>query len=255
MAKITPAQYEPAFDLAAEIRTGRRKRLDAIEQLISLGFKESSASFYLSALHAMPLGEAYQRTISNSATRYYLERFLALMEGREFANVLRSVDLHIRYYNQQGSGKQRALARLLVEFQERAREHYGWTSFRISSPIESDVVKDSQQPVFHEGGCKTIELSVHERDPAARKACIQHFGATCQVCGFDFEKTYGTLGQGFIHVHHRVDLALVSNRREVNPIEDLIPVCPNCHAMLHSEMPAMAVEDLKIIIKSQKATN
>ncbi|MBO2690496.1 HNH endonuclease [Shewanella algae] len=249
MAKITPAQYEPAFDLAAEIRTERCKRLDAIEQLISLGFKESSASFYLSALHAMPLGEAYQRTISNSATRYYLERFLALMEGREFANVLSSVELHIRYYNQQGSGKQRALARLLVEFQERAREHYGWTSFRISSPIESDVVKDSQQPVFHEGGSKTIELSVHERDPAARTACIHHYGAACQVCGFDFEKTYGPMGQGFIHVHHRVDLALVSNRREVNPIEDLIPVCPNCHAMLHSEMPAMAVNKLKTLLK------
>ncbi|TWU69686.1 hypothetical protein AYI74_04305 [Shewanella algae] len=115
-----------------------------------------------------------------------------------------------------------------------------------SADEQIDTVADSvTEPVFHEGAMKTIELTVHERDPAARRACIAHFGASCQICNFDFEHTYGELGRGFIHVHHRVDLALADATRQVDPKTDLIPVCPNCHAMLHTETPAMAPETLK----------
>ena len=53
----------------------------------------------------------------------------------------------------------------------------------------------------------------------------------CQVCGTNFEKTYGDLGKAFIEVHHLYPVA--QGERQVNPIEDLIPLCSNCHSMIH----------------------
>ncbi|WP_345886975.1 hypothetical protein [Shewanella algae] len=263
MAKITPQQYEPAFDIAKAMREGRFNRSRAIELMVETGLGRTSASFYLSALLAMPTGETYKKTISNRATRYYLQRFMGEMNVNEFAAVIRSVAGHIRYYNAQGSGKQRQLAGILAEFQTRAEVFYGSAFTTLQPPSDDSEAAGNAQPeqsltemheapapVFHEGAVKTIELTVHERDPAARRACIAHFGASCQICNFDFEHTYGELGRGFIHVHHRVDLALADSTRQVDPKTDLIPVCPNCHAMLHTETPAMAPETLKAQMKA-----
>ncbi len=268
MPAITPQQYEPAFDIAKAMREGLFNRSRAIELMVETGLGRASASFYLSALLTMPTGETYKKTISNSAARYYLQRFMDEMTAAEFAVVMASVARHIRYYDSKGPGKQRELAGILVEFQTRAEVYYGQplddamllTGGEVilvqgeSADEQIDTVVDSvTEPVFHEGAMKTIELTVHERDPAARRACIAHFGASCQICNFDFEQTYGELGRGFIHVHHRVDLALADDVREVNPITDLIPVCPNCHAMLHSETPAMDPSKLKTLIKAEVA--
>lgn len=263
MAKITPQQFEPAFDIAKAMREGRFNRNRAIELMVENGFSKNSAAMYLNALIAMPRGEVYQKTINNDAARYYLQRFMDEMTATEFAAVIQSVAWHIRYYDSKGPGKQRELADILVEFQTRAEVYDGqafddallltkgeFTHLRVVySDEQIDNVADSgMEPVFHEGAVKTIELTVHERDPAARRACIAHFGASCQICNFDFEHTYGELGRGFIHVHHRVDLALADETRQIDPKTDLIPVCPNCHAMLHTETPAMSPEHLKALI-------
>ena len=71
----------------------------------------------------------------------------------------------------------------------------------------------------------------YERDRGNRKKCIEHYGYVCQVCGTNFEKTYGDLGKAFIEVHHLYPVA--QGERQVNPIEDLIPLCSNCHSMIH----------------------
>ena len=84
-----------------------------------------------------------------------------------------------------------------------------------------------------EGKKKFIYAPVYERKPQNRDACIKHNGATCKVCGFNFEKRYGILGADFIEVHHKIPLSSLSEEIEINPVEDLIPVCSNCHRMLH----------------------
>ena len=65
------------------------------------------------------------------------------------------------------------------------------------------------------------------------------------MSGFDFGEVYGELGEGFIHVHHLLDLSTIGEEYEVDPIKDLHPVCPNCHAMLHREVPAMSIKKLR----------
>lgn len=99
-----------------------------------------------------------------------------------------------------------------------------------------------------EGALHRVASSQYERNPAARLACIKHYGAICFVCGFSFEVAYGRLGRGFIHVHHLVPVSSIGKEYQVNPITDLRPVCPNCHAMLHREDPPLAIEELQVLM-------
>src|SRR5205823_15323 len=93
------------------------------------------------------------------------------------------------------------------------------------------------EPGYAEGALTRIEVNRYERDPAARRACIEHWGSACVVCGLDFGQSYGDLGRGFIHVHHLRELSTVGPGYVVDPISEMRPVCANCHAMLHRQRP------------------
>jgi 5-methylcytosine-specific restriction protein A len=84
----------------------------------------------------------------------------------------------------------------------------------------------------------------YERSKINRAACIQIHGSSCLICGFDFYEHYGDLGSGFIHVHHVIPLSEIKEEYICNPAKDLIPVCPNCHAMLHRKQPALTPTEL-----------
>ncbi len=96
-----------------------------------------------------------------------------------------------------------------------------------------------------EGAKKSIVVNAYERNPKAREECLQHYGTDCAVCGFNFGEAFGELGEGFIHVHHLTPLSSIGESYDVNPIQDLRPVCPNCHAMLHRKKDAvLSIEEL-----------
>lgn len=113
-----------------------------------------------------------------------------------------------------------------------------------STVVYPDEVTADQRS-FVEGATKQVLVNQYERDVAARSACIKHWKPICYVCGFDFHKTYGEMGLGFIHVHHLIDIASIGKEYQVNPRKDLRPVCPNCHAMLHTQRPALDIEVLR----------
>lgn len=86
---------------------------------------------------------------------------------------------------------------------------------------------------YFEGVKKTITINAYERNSEARLKCLEYYGTNCEICGFNFEDTYGKIGKGYIHVHHLTPLSEIAEEYELDPIRDLRPVCPNCHAMLH----------------------
>ncbi len=96
-----------------------------------------------------------------------------------------------------------------------------------------------------EGASTAISVNSYERSRLARQKCLEHHGYACNVCGFDFEKHYGRIGRRYMHVHHVVPLAEIKKEYVVDPVNDLVPICPNCHAMIHSTRPALRVEQLK----------
>jgi 5-methylcytosine-specific restriction protein A len=116
------------------------------------------------------------------------------------------------------------------------------TRHRNSGLLPEEVDRPTS---YFEGASKTISVNAYERNRKARRACIKHYGAVCIVCRFNFYEKYGDIGVGYIQVHHLVPLSEVKERYRLNPVRDLRPVCPNCHAMIHSKQPALEIDQLK----------
>lgn len=108
-----------------------------------------------------------------------------------------------------------------------------------------------ENDTYVEGAKKQILVNAYERNPMVRKACLKHHGYNCAVCNFSFEAVYGEIGQGFIHVHHLKPLHELKEEYKVDPVNDLRPVCPNCHAMLHIGEVTRTIEELRIIMNKQ----
>ena len=121
------------------------------------------------------------------------------------------------------------------------------TVFNTGTSLEGVV--DTQ--TYYEGATKQIKLNVYERNANARKQCIRHYGLNCYICGFNFQKFYGDVGVGFIHVHHLKPLSEIASEYELHPLEDLRPVCPNCHAIIHRKKPAYTVEEMQKLLKRE----
>ena len=116
----------------------------------------------------------------------------------------------------------------------------------LNEDVNNVIPEEVKEPEkYIEGATKEISINYYERNPEARDACIKHYGYSCFVCGFNFEKNYGEIGRNFIHVHHLTPLHEITNEYEVNPIKDLRPVCPNCHAMLHRRKDCLSISELK----------
>jgi predicted HNH restriction endonuclease len=104
------------------------------------------------------------------------------------------------------------------------------------------------ETVFREGRRVLYTLSRAERNPRLRKACIKKHGTRCKACNFDFEKRYGEIGKGYIHIHHLKPMANAAAARDVS-VDDLVPVCANCHAMLHQRTPPLTPDQLRAMMK------
>ena len=141
-----------------------------------------------------------------------------------------------------GGGAQEYSA--VMTFKKVRAEHEALIFPLLSLPLSNstDEIPSSQQ--YLEGAVHSITVNAYERDPDARAVCLAHFGFSCRTCGFNFQDTYGQLGAGYIHVHHIVPLADIGQQYEVNPVVDLIPLCANCHAMIHRRRPALTISEL-----------
>lgn len=105
---------------------------------------------------------------------------------------------------------------------------------------------------YIEGNAHEEVVTKYERNPINRELCLYLKGYKCSVCGFDFEETYGDIGKEFIEVHHAVMVSTMGENYHVDINNDLFPVCPNCHAMLHKKFPPYTVNEMKEIINKNK---
>ena len=154
-----------------------------------------------------------------------IEKFLSWSESVDYINI-----------DQKFATDQKRLKRfeLLVHFDE-IPKHF----FKSNDLLEENFDE------FVEGFRKEIIKENSYRDHKLIKAAKEYFAPTCVICDFNFEKTYGLHGKGFIEMHHLIP---ISEGKRVSSIKDLAPVCSNCHRMLHKGNVTLEIEDIKKMI-------
>lgn len=200
-----------------------------------------------SGSRSMILDEAWSRSSAGRKTAGYPEarEYLRLVEEEGYNLVtfpmIFSDDLH----DADGIGPARIKAfgtELTAKSLIRIGPRWYASDVDFMSPVSEEVMTGE---LLTEGGSKTISINAYERNRSARAICLQHHGRRCVICGFDGKDHYGAIGDGVIHVHHIVPIADIKSEYSLEPIRDLVPVCPNCHAVIHSTRPALSVAQLR----------
>ena len=129
-----------------------------------------------------------------------------------------------------------------------------WTSRLLAMAIslipleEIETTNEEQDVGVPEGRSRRTDVNVYERSRLNRAICISIRGTMCVACGFDFLASYGEVGRDFIHVHHVVPVSRMDANYRLNPAVDLVPVCPNCHAIIHRRDPPFEIDEVKRLL-------
>lgn len=115
--------------------------------------------------------------------------------------------------------------------------------------------EEDQLESFVEGSKTLRYVTTYERNPRYRKLALALHGLTCKACDVDMGKRYGAYAQGLIHVHHVVPVSTYELPKSIDPLTDLVPVCPNCHAVIHRKKTAtLSVADIRKLLNSDELT-
>ncbi|MEV4631531.1 HNH endonuclease [Micromonospora sp. NPDC049523] len=173
--------------------------------------------------------------------------------GRKTADVATS---HPLYHGKKTNGN-RLDREVLDDFIARPTEMHDLakairTALATDENLTTGPDPDLPDPTADEGGVLLRQHLRRERDPKIRKAKIadaklRGLVIACEICGFDFAKTYGARGIDYIECHHRTPLHVTGPTK--TKLEDLALICSNCHRMIHRTKPWLTVEDLRSIVR------
>ena len=231
---------EKSFEIGKIFYKNQISLKDGIKILTDIGMNENSAVDYVYNYSNLIQGKLFTRTTNIYGTEYYLQKIYEENGVDGLQNALLSLSQHIDYYEEKSGSSVKKRKGVYERYLNLIDKEPQKTVY----PDEVDIEIE-----YSEGKTKKVLVNSYERNPVARKKCIEHFGLNCQVCDFNFKEKFGDLGKDFIHVHHKIDIATIGNEYSVNPLTDLIPVCPNCHSMLHKRKPAYSISELKAMMK------
>jgi predicted HNH restriction endonuclease len=166
----------------------------------------------------------------------------------DYISTLRSLNIaphHLKMLQAHYTAPEKTLTALQMA---KEMESLGWTNEQ--QPIIPEEITETTR--HYEGAVRSINVNVYERSTAARSKCILHYGCKCAVCEIILTDIYGDIAQGYIHVHHLRQLSEINAEYEVYPIDDLRPLCPNCHAIIHISNPPRTIEEIQTLIKEHK---
>lgn len=222
------------YKMAKQVYESKQSLTSAAKDAANKGLmSDGSARIYINIFKCLMNGIGHTRAMNKYATVYFLESIYSDYGQEALARALQATAHHVNYYNSLGKGQRTSIEDIILELTDR---------YQITPEVYS-IHPDEIE--FLEGKVKQVFVNKYERNSKARQKAINLHGLNCIVCDFNFEKVYGSIGTGFIHVHHVIDLSEVGSEYCLNVETDLVPVCPNCHAMLHTTKPAMKPEALQ----------
>lgn len=234
MNNYTRDQYQAACECADRVYRLVNSSEEGIGALTAdHQINRATAMMFVDCYARLRRGEVYKRGLANEATSVFLDFIKSKYGLAGLVVAVQAADAHLAYRRSVGH-------RLpgLIELIE---------DYRLQVADSIQPLPDEQTEQYCEGARTAVWVSKVERSPAARAKCIEHHGLRCCVCSFCFGEAFGDLGLGFIHVHHLNPISESSEERSVDPILDLRPICPNCHAMVHRESPPISIDRLRSI--------
>lgn len=232
--KIDKKMVEQIYICARKIYKKEIEFNEAVKYLVKEHkWTESSAKGYINVYVQIRNGNEYTWTINGTATEYFLENIFKDDGYEALQTALKSVKLHIDYQDN-------------IQPINNIKKIY-----EIYCNIKNDY-NDELEVYFLEGKAKKVYINIFERNIEARNKCIEHYGYICSCCGIILSDIYGKLAEKYIHIHHIIELSKIGREYIVDPINDLRPLCPNCHAIIHRKSPALSINDLIKIIEDNK---
>ena len=236
--KISEEMVKNAFSKAKKVYLYKTDKKTAVNELKNeLGMNEGSASDYINDYAHMRKGEAYTRTMNEFAVRYYLSNIYKDEGVDALRLAIHAVTKHLEYYENLENGKLPGQRKILKEMKD------------LLINEEKEGLYTTEEIEYFEGKVQSIYVNSYERNVQARKECIKYYGYKCAVCELCMEDKYGALGKEYTHIHHLKELSTIGKEYIVDPINDLRPLCPNCHAMIHKKRPAYTIPELRELIK------
>ena len=118
-------------------------------------------------------------------------------------------------------------------------------------PLEAEDLQAPDIEGFPEGARLKVEVNRYERDRRNRAAAIAIHGFSCQGCQRTMAEIYGDVARTLIEVHHITPVSKLDDNYIVNPATDLAPLCPNCHAIVHTQSPPMTIQELRQLLAAK----
>jgi predicted HNH restriction endonuclease len=185
--------------------------------------------------------EIVQLLLHHTSSRKLIERAYKekKIDRKRFPTVGKYAGNMVDWFSQRWTEDDPKWTWLFSKFRRSEEKIDGCHAYRPISPsavnVFPDEVEEEEEVVkrLSEGAVFQKLVNAYERNNLARQQCLDEYGTDCYICGFSFGVTYGKVVEGFIHVHHLLQLSRVGKDYKVDPIADLRPVCPNCHAVIH----------------------
>ena len=125
--------------------------------------------------------------------------------------------------------------------------------------FKQKIVLD-ENVIIDEGSKFVKETKTRARSKSLRAAAIKHFSEDdgkikCQVCGCEMSCRYGEYGKGFIEIHHIKPICQYEdddvNKTLEEALQNLAPLCPDCHRMVHQAAKKMDYNGFKAFYKNK----
>ncbi|WP_426080830.1 DUF3427 domain-containing protein [Enterococcus sp. LJL51] len=214
------------------------------------GYASFNGCYFLFANINSPgrTGHDYHNILNNDSL-YWFAKTKHTLSTRTIKNFL-SGDYEIYIFTRKDSTDPRFIFQglgFIKDFEDTDPAHIVW-GFTDNLSMVPNEFKPKKRISYIEGARRRSVTNKYERNSEARKKCIEFYGTSCLICEMNFKEIYGDIGKDYIHVHHEIELSSIGREYKIDPIKDLKPVCPNCHAMLHKRKPAYTLKELKIVM-------
>jgi 5-methylcytosine-specific restriction protein A len=197
---------------------------------------------------ALILSEAWERGETGRRKPGYEEsrEHLRLVEKRGYALYTYPMIFSTAKKGEIGKGTAKIDGFIPILTLRQLRKHgANWYATDGGEPTDTPLPKDVDPKRVPAGQWREFSGTHYEREPGPRMTCLHYHGYRCQGCGYKMADIYGVVAERIIHVHHLTPVSTLPKGYRIDPINEMVPLCPNCHSVVHARKYPLTIKQLK----------